>query len=503
MRLGSFDSGERSGLQPTLTGIVLALGLFGAVVAGYGVANGNLILGAVPVALACVLLLSIYPTLILWLTLAVGLVAAGLAKLYFPALAEIRWLVIPLGALLVLHVLIGFFASNWERAGRSTMPPILGWGGAVVAVALLATLVNTPEPLQLARGLKGYFQMWGVLLALALLVWPNQLMRRQLPRALLVVALLQLPFVLHQYLVLVPQRAVLEVKGLVPFDVIAGTFGAQQLGGGANAMLAIFMFVVLAGLTGLWQTKVLSGKWLVLLGVLLLAPMFVNGAKVSLVFALTLFLVMFGKDVVARPGRFAMIASVVTVTLVAMLFVYSVGIDNRRVENWSGVVADIYQRNVEADQENRGTFTRGGALRYWGEQHIPADPFGALLGHGLYESRHSDGGVDLWDVSDPSLGIKNTAVSAILWDTGLLGLATVFGLIISAYLTAGRLAHYYRYDPWMAGLFLGVKAAMVIIFVSLWAKSYFGYHIAYQTMLVVLLGWLAYWDRQSRGSRIE
>jgi len=501
MRQDSFHSGQFSGLPLALTGMVLALGLFGAGVAGYGVANGSMVLAVVPVALLCAVLLSVYPTLTLWLALAIGLVAAGLAKLYIPALAEIRWLVVPLGAILSLHVLLGSLAESRASVRRLALVPILWWAVVVVAVALLAVLLNTPEPVQLVRGLKGYFQVWGVLLGLALLAWPEQLMRRRLPQALFAVALLQLPFVIQQYLVLVPQRMALEVKGLVPADVIAGTFGAQVYGGGANSMLAAYMFVVLAGLAGLWQRRALSGRWLAFMGVILMAPLLVNGAKVSLVYALVLFLVLFGRDVVFRPWRFLGIGSVAALAVAAMLFAYTLSVDNRRVGDWSELLVNIYQTNVEADQENRGTFTRGGALRYWVEQHIPDDPLGAVVGHGLYTSRHSGAGVDLWNTNDPALGIKNTAISAILWDAGLLGLAAVFGLVISAYFTAGRLARHYRDDPWLAGLFRGAKAAMAIIFVSLWIKSYFGYHIAYQTLFVVLLGWLAYWDRRSRMPR--
>ena len=493
------NSWQSSSYTTAMTAVVLTLGLLGAMVAGYGAARGNLVVGVAAVALLGGILLSLFPVIVLWVALGVGLLGAGVAKLYVPALAEIRWLVVPLGAVLVMHVIFRGLASDrqgdaWQRG----MVPILWWTAGVFSVAVLATLVNSPEPLQMIRGLKGYFQVWGVLLGLALLAWPDDLMRRRLPQFLLVVALFQLPFVVHQFLVLVPKRAAMHIDGLVPVDVIAGTFGAQVDGGGANSMLAAFMFVVLAGLTALWQKGVLSTRWLAGLGILLMAPMFVNGAKVSLVYALVLFLVLFGKELLNRPLRFISVGLVVTLALAVMLFAYSVGLENKRVNSWPDLVSDIYQTNFGVDHQARGTFTRGGALRYWAEQHIPGDLYGAVLGHGLYESRHDEGGVDLWNTSDPSLGIKNTAVSAILWDAGLLGLVAVFGLVIAGYLTAGRLSRRYGDDAWMAGLFLGARAAMAIIFVSLWVKSYFGYQIAYQTMLVVLLGWLAYWDRRKR-----
>lgn len=495
MRNSLFDTDR--GLTIAVTGMVLALGLFGALIAGYGAAKGNLIMGAAAVGLVGGILLSFFPVVILWLALVVGLVASGLAKLYLPAMAEIRWLMVPVGLVLVAHVLLRQLSDRRLHPGISSgIAPILWWAAAVLAVSLLATLVNSPEAMQVVRGLKGYFQAWGVLLALALLSWPDDLMRRQLPKALLVLGLLQLPFVLHQYLVLVPQRETMAIDGLVAVDVIAGTFGAQFDGGGANSMLAAFMFIVLAGLIGLWQKGQLSGRVLAVLGLLLMSPMLVNGAKVSLVYALVLFVVLFARDALANPGRFFAGGLVLGSLLAAMLVAYSVGLDNKRVDAWSDVVVDIFHSNVSAEHQARGTFTRAGALRYWAEQHIPGDPFGAVLGHGLYQSRHDSAGVDLWNSSDPGLGIKNTAVSAILWDAGLLGVAVVFGFVASGYRTAGRLARRFAADPWMSGLFLGAKAGMAIVFVSLWVKSYFSYQLAYQTLLVALLGWLVYWDRR-------
>ena len=96
------------------------------------------------------------------------------------------------------------------------------------------------------------------------------------------------------------------------------------------------------------------------------------------------------------------------------------------------------------------------------------------------------------------LGIENTAVSTILWDMGLLGLFTVFGLMWAAYRAASRLARVYdATDPWLGGLFWGARAGVALLFISVWVKSYFSFHVAYQALFVLILGWLAYWDLRS------
>jgi hypothetical protein len=93
--------------------------------------------------------------------------------------------------------------------------------------------------------------------------------------------------------------------------------------------------------------------------------------------------------------------------------------------------------------------------------------------------------------------IGNTAVPAILWESGVVGLLCVFGMIWAGFRTAGRLARRHAHNPWRAGIFEGIQAAMAVIFVTLWHKRVFVFDVAYQTMIVLVFGYLAYWDRAS------
>ena len=119
---------------------------------------------------------------------------------------------------------------------------------------------------------------------------------------LLLIALLQLPFAAHQYLCLVPKRIGLG-EGIVPADVVAGTFGATLLGGGANAVLAAFLVIVVGLLLALWKNGVLSAADGQLLSLLLLTPLLVNQAKVAVLYLPLMFVVIFYRDIVRRPGK--------------------------------------------------------------------------------------------------------------------------------------------------------------------------------------------------------
>ena len=91
--------------------------------------------------------------------------------------------------------------------------------------------------------------------------------------------MLQLPFVAHEYLVLVPKRVGLG-GGIVPVDIVAGTFGAILEAGGANAVLAAYQVIVVACLLALWKNGALSGFKAAVLSLMLLSPMVVNQAKI-------------------------------------------------------------------------------------------------------------------------------------------------------------------------------------------------------------------------------
>ena len=96
-----------------------------------------------------------------------------------------------------------------------------------------------------------------------------------LPRIIVWVALFQLPFVLHEYFVLVPARVGLR-GGIVAEDVVAGTLGASATGGGANAVLSILLVLAMAILMALYNRGLISPARLWCAAVLLLLPIFLN-----------------------------------------------------------------------------------------------------------------------------------------------------------------------------------------------------------------------------------
>ena len=145
-------------------------------------------------------------------------------------------------------------ARTPARVKDEALPSPIAWATAFAVTGIASVLVNLSSLDVTLVGTKNYFQMWGLLLGVAFVRWNNSLAKGLL-WGLVLIALLQLPFAAHQYLFLVPKRIGLG-EGIVPVDVVAGTFGAQLLGGGANAVLAAFLVIVIGWLLALWKNGV-------------------------------------------------------------------------------------------------------------------------------------------------------------------------------------------------------------------------------------------------------
>jgi hypothetical protein len=141
--------------------------------------------------------------------------------------------------------------------------------------------------------------------------------------------------------------------------------------------------------------------------------------------------------------------------------------------------------------------SRWTALTFWAQEHVRANPINTLIGHGVGASRENAGGVvgasTLAEKKYGGLRIGYTAVSALLWDTGVIGLITVLGMFGSAFLTAGRVARYYRdKDNFRTGLFEGLQAGMAVLGLSLAHKDFFVNHVPYQAFTYLIIGFIAY-----------
>ena len=429
-----------------------------------------------------------------------GIVIAGTAQLYIPGTRMIRY-VIPL----VTLVLFSYAAIDSLLRTPGKRKPYSKISLAALSFALFTLVssgLNWPGVTTAMDNSKAYFQMWLLLPCFTMLAWEEKFIDSLLKLAV-VVALIQIPLVLQQYLVLVPMRQWLG-DGVVAADILVGTFGGEKLGGGANSVLSVFLLTVSVCLMAAWRRKAISG-WLALtLCPLFLLPSFFNQAKVVVLYIPILLGVVFYRDFIARPGRFLIMLGacclLLTLLLTALINTDMSGKTHSVTDLINGVVA----RQTTSIDERTGPYarlTRVTALSFWAEQHKSENITYTMFGHGPGASRVQSKGFEfsksLAESRYDGLPIGVTAASALLWDTGAIGLMLVLMIFYRCFRSCRLLAKHYDQDGnnFKAAIFEGLSAAIIMLAISLAHKDYFVFNLPYQTLLISIFGYIAYHEK--------
>ncbi len=430
--------------------------------------------------------------LLLGSCLFMSLIATGLAQLYYPSFGLIRWLPPLISSLLLVHL---FWESIRDQRHKLQLPWSLRWALFFLCIVLVSSLINWQGALNFIQGSKLYFSMWGLFFGLALLRWQPNTLDNAL-KFVLLIALIQLPFVLQQYIYIVPERVFLWRSGVVPLDVVAGTMGSERYGGGRNMVLSMFLVICFTTLTAMWRRQAL--KWWVLLVAtpLLLTPLFLNESKFAFILLVVSLGYIFRWDIVHKPLRFLGIV-IFTITIsIALLVSYTTSFGK------GGAILETIDFALTSNLEDSGhagrILNRLTVLTFWAEQHGSNDITGTLIGHGLGASHETSESVlssvkNLASTRYEGYGIGLTSLSSLLWDTGLLGTAAMFSMLATTFFSARRLAEKHSSNAGRMGLFEGMQAAILSITLMLFHSNYFVLDPTFQTLAYLLFGYLAYW----------
>ncbi len=461
------------------------------VVCGVMIGTGEAIIPLALVFAMAGVVIVFFPHPLFWGTVLLGLVVSGLTRLYLPGLQEIRWLLVPTSMALIVHGLVS------PRKDQSIQFPLFLWFSiAFILVLCFSSVINSVPTKISALGIKGYLQVWGLMFGLALIPFGRQTTDTLL-KVMLIVAFVQIPLALHQFFVLVPQRVGLG-DGIVPVDVVAGSFGAKKFGGGENSVLSAYLVISIAFLVAFWRNGVLK-TWLFLFGAAtLFLPIILTESKIAVFYLLAAFLTLAWSFRLGRPARvIGMTAGFIALIFVMIAALIAFAPKANQVRSVSDLIEYTWNYNVRSDTSYGGRLSRAGAYRYWAENHGFDRPVSTLIGNGAGVTRKETPSQVLANHSlfDMELEVGRTGATAILWETGIIGLFFVVGMFVSALMTAGRLAKRYRDDPATSAIFTGIQAGVVILFISFFDKSYFVFQIGYQSIFALIFGYLAWWTR--------
>jgi len=481
-------------LVSALVGVTLALGIYPVTI--------------VLLALLAGLALIAFPDAGIWVVIVGALVAAGLIDLYMPSLRPLVWglslLSMGMAGIALIKALFGQVRNRTvakEEAELAICALIF------VLCAIFSSLANWHGISGFLVGLKGYFQVWGLLVAIYFLT-KDELDARRLISFFLLLGILQFPFVLHQFLVLAPQRSgiVFAEHGIVAGDIVTGTFGGSMMGGGRSSNLALLCVFSVTIMLAQWRSGLITTGRAVLATLFLLFPMFLSEAKLFLVL-LPIALFLLFRDRILRDPLKAIAGTVALgALLMAIFFAYSL-LPSTKSQGVSSLKEMLHQ-NIEYNIGKRGygnlLLNRSTVYLFWFKEHAHSDMLvAALIGHG---PGATSGGTAL---NDDSLaykryrgyGIGLTGLSSLLWEVGLLGTAAALAIFFSAYRLGGRLVEQWQGTAHWPAL-KSSQVAIPFFAVSLLHNNYFVFDLSFQTMLIVILGYLLVMARINKKPRI-
>jgi hypothetical protein len=470
---------------------VIAASLLMAILFGLVSTSTNLILISFAVALFIGVFLLNRPIWIVWIVLSTGLLVLGILPIYNDSLdSKAGWAI---SLLCFILMALAFFKSATTPDAREGTPAFIWLLLGFFAYTVLNSIVQCYSAEEFIGGFKRYFQLWGLLFGLCWIAFDDRpiLLWRKF---FVIVALVQLPFAIYELITLVPLREGLveSLPGMVPIDVVAGTFGANIYGGGNSGEMSTFLVIVLAFLLSQKMQKKLSLGRLALLIPWVLAPLFLGETKVVVVMLPLAFMVLYRRELVARP-HYALIALAFGSLLAVCMGYAYMSVSHMSMDE---LIADTLRYNVYEAGYGSKLLNRTTVLTFWANQQGAHDPVSFVFGNGLGSSHQNQEGLGGHIESRyPYYGVGLTGASVLLWETGVFGCGLLIAVFSCAWSAAGRL---YResISPIVRADANAIQAALTLFAFHLFYNSSLLEAVSFQIVFAAVLGYLAWLYRR-------
>lgn len=467
-----------------IAAIFLVLGIgFCAIFFGLLAATANPILIGLGLGLFGGVFLLTIPKATIWMVLGLGLSTGALFSMLGHGLDKISWAISMMAMLLWLPSLM-------QLLRRPNIPLFVWLAMICVIQAIVATALQWYSVGEFVAGFKRYYQVYGLLLAFATLAITSQDFQRWL-KLLLGIALLQLPFALYERFVLAAQRG----SGGEATDVVAGTMGANLVGGSPNAVMALFLLLALAFVLMRWRAGLLATWKLLVLSILLFAPLTLGETKIVVVMIPLMGMVLLRKDFARDPIRYFPALMGLGFLTVVMAYVYVVVVLD---SDFYHVIKASLLYNVGREGYGVLYLNRTSVVNFWWSLQGLHDPLGFLIGHGLGSSYGvTSGNSGHIAIHYPRYGIGLTTMSTLLWDVGVIGFALYIAMFVSAWNAANRLWETTT-DKLIRADLLAIQAAIAMFLMFIIYSDNQINLITMEIIVVTTLGYLAFLIKQQK-----
>jgi hypothetical protein len=495
--VGPYDRKPKS---PTGIGIILLvtvmliLGVFSGMLLGAG---QKMLLAPIIGGAAGVILLMLPLEWMLILLLGVSFIAVGMLT-FFANINAITWLPYTLAGFLYLYFLIKLI--ELRNAGHATLTMMFLWLGIFLLLAAATSVYEGIPAMQWLAVGKNYFAFWSVLLVMAFLPLREKSIE-QLWKLLILVSFIQLPIALYQYVVVGGHRV--ETGAGDAWDVVVGTFGGSQEGGGQSAALGYFQVVMVVFVLSLWRRSLISKTLLLLVIAVAVLTIFLAEVKAMLVVMPAAFLILYRRDLMRRPREMVVGLLLLVGFVAAMPVAYNVlhyerqGRDAMTTSQFmEGIVNQADPHLVNASSGQMGRLTQ---LEFWSAQNA-SRTYEYLFGYGIGATQFSR--LFIGDVAMRYFPQRpaNTSASVLLWEVGLLGLMFYVAVLLAGGWLAARLASNAQIPVFHRAILEASAIGLVLAVLTLPYKQFAVQVSPIQMLIVLMLGQAAYWHTRVRAS---
>lgn len=449
----------RAARWPLLGGV---LALFAGLIAS----TGSPLFVTAFVALAIGFALLRFPSALMYMALATCMVLVGTAEIFL-SFSQANWAASAVVGGLLLATIFSkpVSARRPAEVRRSVGYGLFLGGGVLYGLAMLLSLgLNRPGFGQALAGIRNYWPFLGVFFILAFGRLPLDVVRR-VALGVLAIASVQWIYCIAQQLFIVPKRQAVLSRISGDAEAIVGSFGGNPMLGGYTGEMAAFMaimmvcsvFLAIKSVLPRWVPYLISLSFLISVGL----------AETKIVFVLLPIVTM---AILYRvPGGFdralikPVLAAVLLVAVFGAIYWFKYWKDQG---DFVHAFTYSFDPNFKVSEYERGRL--GSLIYWWDSMALTGDVPAMLLGFGPAASTAGSaiGGVGS-AVLKFGLGLDNNAVTKLLWDFGVLGVAGMLSMIVGAYLTLVRLTNLRDIDESMRWLLVAVKGFVVAFAVML------------------------------------
>lgn len=487
-----YNKNSNSGILATALLLISILLL--SVLSGMLAASGNLILLIPLLALYGLFFVLAAPIgWTVWIIFLSAFLITG-PVVYFTRFSQLQWFTVLVSMALLLPILLYLLRSKTNIRSIPISGDIL-LPFFFVLLVIFSTVIDQPQFVDFVNASRHYFLMWPLMLVFMFGLVPQKMLV-QLWKALMIVAVLQLPMAIYQYFFVAKKSARLS-----PWDAVIGTFQGSMDGGGNSAAMAIMLLIAMLTAIALWRGGKLHGTWMFLvivtgLGTIALAE--VKAAVMLLPVAIGLY---YRRELLRRPIE-SIVVTIGTFLLVGSIFMVYEKLHYGDVPTHTfnkNQVTSTYDRIIralspEAESDSGNQLGRVNHLvNWWNINVLSGDIQHSLFGYGMgatHATRIGEGEL----VTRLPYKVNTSSSIILLWEAGILG-HLVFLLVLLSGAKVSERAAKNEAIPEINRILLRVGAiGLLLLAITLPYKNFHLYSNPIQFLMMLMLGQAAYWS---------